>query len=99
MAFAEDLTSQKFNFPEQEKSQGIGDFVRHQVGVYLAAHQKDDVLPKNLYSHVMKDVESALIKEVLMFVKGNQSRASQLLGLHRNTLRQKIALIKNKKGS
>ncbi len=45
---------------------------------------------KNLYDLLIQEVEKPLIKLVLDETKGNQVQASQLLGMHRNTLRKKM---------
>ncbi|MBI5025582.1 MAG: sigma-54-dependent Fis family transcriptional regulator [Nitrospirae bacterium] len=44
----------------------------------------------NLYDTVISEVEKALISMVLRETKGNQIKASKLLGINRNTLRKKI---------
>ncbi|MDO8414425.1 MAG: helix-turn-helix domain-containing protein [Gallionellaceae bacterium] len=43
-----------------------------------------------VYDMVMNCVEKPLIETVLHHVDGNQTRAAELLGLNRNTLRKKI---------
>ena len=43
-----------------------------------------------VYDMVMNCVEKPLIEIVLHHAGGNQTRASELLGLNRNTLRKKI---------
>lgn len=43
-----------------------------------------------LYDMVMNCVEKPLLEVVMSHVEGNQSRAANLLGLNRNTLRKKI---------
>lgn len=45
---------------------------------------------KNLYDLLIQEVEKPLIKLALKETEGNQVQASQLLGMHRNTLRKKI---------
>lgn len=45
---------------------------------------------KNLYDLLIQEVEKPLIKLALEETGGNQVQASQLLGLHRNTLRRKM---------
>jgi Fis family transcriptional regulator len=45
-----------------------------------------------LYDMVMNCVEKPLIEIVLAQVGGNQSRASDMLGINRNTLRKKMLL-------
>ena len=47
--------------------------------------------PPNLHDKVMSQVEKPLIEHVLRYVKGNQVRAANVLGINRNTLRKRIA--------
>ena len=49
-----------------------------------------------LYSRIINEVERPLISVCLNATKGNQIRASKLLGLNRNTLRKKIKELKIK---
>jgi Fis family transcriptional regulator len=44
----------------------------------------------DLYNMVMNCVEKPLVEMVLAQVGGNQSRASAMLGINRNTLRKKM---------
>ena len=39
----------------------------------------------------MKTVEKPLIENILDYTRGNQIKASSILGLNRNTLRKKIS--------
>jgi two-component system nitrogen regulation response regulator GlnG len=50
----------------------------------------DDLPPPGLYHRVLREVELPLIGAALGATRGNQIRASELLGLNRNTLRKKI---------
>jgi len=45
---------------------------------------------ENVYELLMEEVEKPLITVVLKEVEGNQVQASQVLGMHRNTLRKKM---------
>lgn len=47
--------------------------------------------PPNLHDKIMSQVEKPLIEHVLRYVRGNQVRAANVLGINRNTLRKKIA--------
>ncbi|MDH4285399.1 MAG: Fis family transcriptional regulator [Gallionellaceae bacterium] len=49
-----------------------------------------------VYDMVMNCVEKPLLETVLSHAGGNQTRAAELLGLNRNTLRKKIHLHKIK---
>ena len=55
---------------------------------------QEDSLPhgssKNLYEHILKEVERTLIPACLHATRGNQKNAAALLGLNRNTLRKKM---------
>tara|TARA_Y100000739_G_C20381522_1_gene361437 strand:- start:51 stop:332 length:282 start_codon:yes stop_codon:yes gene_type:complete len=69
-------------------------------GKLLRVHTKDalnnyfDSLngqkPGDLYELVLGQVEEPLFKAVMRYTKGNQSRASEILGINRGTLRKKL---------
>ena len=44
----------------------------------------------NLYDLVMTEVETPLLLAVLEYTKNNQSKAAEILGLNRGTLRKKL---------
>ena len=46
--------------------------------------------PGHLYDLVMREVEEPLFRAVLDYVEGNQSRAAEVLGINRGTLRKKL---------
>ncbi|MEM7052951.1 MAG: helix-turn-helix domain-containing protein [Pseudomonadota bacterium] len=46
--------------------------------------------PDNLYQVIIAEVEKPLIETVLEHTGGNQSRAAEMLGLTRGTLRNRI---------
>lgn len=46
--------------------------------------------PSNLYEFVLAELEQPLFKTLLNYTHGNQSRASQILGMNRSTLRKKL---------
>lgn len=45
----------------------------------------------NLYRLVLAEVERPMLDEVLRHCRGNQTRAAQILGITRATLRKKLA--------
>jgi len=46
--------------------------------------------PIDLYSLVLEQVEAPLLEAVLTYAKGKQTRAAEILGLNRGTLRKKL---------
>jgi|TARA_B110000444_G_scaffold182436_1_gene171322 Fis family transcriptional regulator len=48
--------------------------------------------PNNLYGLVISNVEKPLLLYVMHYAEGNQSKAAEILGLNRNTLRKKLKI-------
>ena len=46
--------------------------------------------PGQLYDLVLREVEEPLFRAVLDYSEGNQSRAAEILGINRGTLRKKL---------
>lgn len=46
--------------------------------------------PAELYEMVLGEIEQPLLKTLMEFTRGNQSRAACILGLNRSTLRKKL---------
>ncbi len=67
----------------------LSEHVRLAVKDYLARLDGDEVI--NLYNMVLNEVERPLIQTVLEQCGQNQSKAAQMLGLSRSTLRKKMA--------
>lgn len=66
------------------------DHVARAVRRYLS--DLDSKRPEGLYELVLHEVEKPLLREVLRWSEGNQSRAAAALGIDRATLRRKLAL-------
>ena len=73
------------------RHQPLREFVERMLEGYF---QRIDPLlpPTSLYNLVIEEVELPLLKSALNFAKGNQSKASFLLGISRSTLRKKLKL-------
>ncbi len=50
--------------------------------------------PANLYDVILQQVEPPLLKATLAYCRGNQSKAADVLGLNRATLRKKLTQYK-----
>ncbi|MDX1454834.1 MAG: DNA-binding transcriptional regulator Fis [Gammaproteobacteria bacterium] len=50
----------------------------------------DGETPANLYEMVIREVEEPLLQATLEFTRGNQSKAAEILGINRSTLRKKL---------
>jgi two-component system nitrogen regulation response regulator GlnG len=70
-------------------NEGMGQAVERHLREYFSAH-KDGLPAGGLYDRVLREIERPLISLTLTATRGNQIKASQLLGLNRNTLRKKI---------
>ena len=46
--------------------------------------------PGDLYDLVISEVERPLLRTVMHYTEGNQSRAAEILGINRGTLRKKL---------
>ena len=46
--------------------------------------------PSNLHTFFINEVEKPFLKVVMDQVNGNQSKAAEILGINRNTLRKKL---------
>lgn len=49
-----------------------------------------DTPPSDLHERIISEVERPLVETVLRHTGGNQSRAAQILGITRSTLRSRI---------
>lgn len=66
----------------------LGEQVRTSLHDYF--RQLDGDMPANLYRLVLTEVERPLLETVLHYTHGNQTRAAEVLGINRATLRKKL---------
>lgn len=66
----------------------LKNFTRKTVSDYL--QNLDGHQAENIHSYIMNEIEKGLILEVLDFTKNNFTKASDILGMTRTTLRNKI---------
>lgn len=74
--------------PVSEEISQLSHAVKHSIRRYL--YELDGAHPNNMYELVLKQIEQPLFEAILEHTKGNQSRAAELLGLNRGTLRKKL---------
>jgi Fis family transcriptional regulator len=90
-AEAAKLTSSQSTSSAGAHSQSaLSECVSRTVRRYLA-DIGDTVCAEGLHALVLREVEVPLLREVLAFHEGNQSRAAAALGINRATLRKKLA--------
>jgi Fis family transcriptional regulator len=56
-------------------------------------HDLDSQMPDGLYDLVLHEIEKPLLREVLAWSGGNQSKAAAALGIDRATLRKKLGVL------
>lgn len=66
----------------------IASCVRKAMGQYFS--DLDGETPCAIYDMVVGCVEKPLLEVILSHAQGNQTRAAELLGINRNTLRKKM---------
>ena len=77
--------------PKETSSQSaLSECVSRTVRRYLA-DIGDTACDEGLHALVIREVEGPLLREVLAWHDGNQSRAAAALGINRATLRKKLS--------
>lgn len=69
-------------------NQSLRDHVEQAIRNYFAHLDGESV--SDVYNMVLAEVEAPLLEVVLEYSRGNQTRASEILGLNRGTLRKKL---------
>lgn len=67
----------------------LGDCMASNVRRYLA-DLNGTPCHAGLYARMLREIEPPLLREVLAWCDGNQTRAAETLGIHRATLRKKM---------
>ncbi len=73
---------------DQEGEPSFSEIIEHRLAEFVKKIKASD--GKNLYELLIQEVEKPLIRLALNETAGNQVQASELLGMHRNTLRKKM---------
>jgi Fis family transcriptional regulator len=69
---------------------GLRELVRKQIDQYF--DELDGEIPQDLYDLVVGQVEYALVEATLHQSNNNQSKAAEMLGISRGTLRTRMKL-------
>jgi Fis family transcriptional regulator len=78
-----------FAVPKKQNNEPLSDCVSTALENYFA--QLDGHGTQDLYRLVIEEVERPLFASVMQHMGGNQTRAAELLGISRSTLRKKLA--------
>jgi Fis family transcriptional regulator, factor for inversion stimulation protein len=71
-----------------ERESDLSSTVRKMMKQYFK--DLDGEKPTGIYNMVVNCVEKPLLEVVMYHAQGNQTRAAELLGINRNTLRKKL---------
>ncbi|HET7561747.1 MAG TPA: helix-turn-helix domain-containing protein [Rhodanobacteraceae bacterium] len=72
-----------------QPAQTLGDCMANSARRYLA-DLNGTPCREGLYARMLREIEPPLLREVLAWSGGNHSRAAEVLGIHRATLRKKL---------
>ncbi|WP_369603014.1 DNA-binding transcriptional regulator Fis [Hahella sp. SMD15-11] len=73
---------------DASRTMTLRDSVDQALANYFA--QLDGAPVTDVYQLVLSEVEAPLLEQVMKYTRNNQTRASELLGLNRGTLRKKL---------
>lgn len=88
MEIMEQKESNSFEITSQQAT--LRESVEQAMKNYFA--QLEDEQPTDIYELVLAEVEAPLMEAVMTYTQGNQTKASQVLGLNRGTLRKKLKM-------
>ena len=79
-----------FEINDNDESVTLENLIDKRISKFISSIN-DNVTKTNVYDDFIKTVEKPLIENILDYTRGNQIKASSILGLNRNTLRKKIS--------
>lgn len=88
VSVSENLHPQQHSGASSERNKTLRQCVEQSLRDYFVRLEGAEVT--DVYNMVLSEVEAPLLEAVMDYVKGNQTRASGLLGLNRGTLRKKL---------
>ncbi len=79
-----------FEISENDENLTLENLIEKRISK-LTSSFNDNSINMNVYDEFIRTVEKPLIENILNYTRGNQIKASSILGLNRNTLRKKIS--------
>ena len=79
-----------FEINENDENLTLENLIEKRISK-LTSSFNDNSINMNVYDEFIRTVEKPLIENILNYTRGNQIKASSILGLNRNTLRKKIS--------
>ncbi|MEC8063278.1 MAG: helix-turn-helix domain-containing protein [Pseudomonadota bacterium] len=70
------------------ETKNIKELINQVLEIYLDTDHGYE--PTNLYQIMVAEIEKPLFENIMVHTKGNLSKAAQILGLSRTTLRKKL---------
>ena len=77
------------NVSSEDKKTSLGQSAKYHIEKYFNSIG-DDLPSSGLFDKILREVEKPLIYATMRRTSGNQIKASEILGINRNTLRKKI---------
>lgn len=82
------LTVATVTSQDQVTQKPLRDSVKVSLKNYLAQLNGEDV--NDLYELVLAEVEQPMLDMIMQYTRGNQTRAANMMGINRGTLRKKL---------
>lgn len=86
--FISQANSEQYSAPQPRQPKSLRDHVEEAVVNYFNSLDGQPVT--NVYDLVLAEVEAPLLEVVMKYCRHNQTKAANILGLNRGTLRKKL---------
>ena len=88
--FEQEITSPFITGDLQTQSKASPLRVQAKTAIKNYLTQLNNVDVEDMYELVLTEIEAPMLEEVMLYTRGNQTRAAKLLGINRGTLRKKL---------
>lgn len=82
------LVTTTHNHAAEPTQRPLRDSVQQALRNYLAQLNGQEVI--DLYDMVLSEVEAPMLDVIMQYTRGNQTRAANMMGINRGTLRKKL---------